>query len=78
MRHETLRYTFASPAYLLPPEGNDDWPGIERLRAVVLRLKGHVGEMHPSPAFGRLSTEQWREVHLWHCEHHLSFLRPSG
>ena len=27
--------------------------------------------------FGRLSPAQWREVHLWHCEHHLSFLLPK-
>ena len=49
-----------------------------RLRAVVERFKGHSGPLHPSPAFGRLTPEQWREVHLWHCEHHLSFLLPRA
>jgi hypothetical protein len=77
LRHEPFRRTAAAPAYLLPPESDDDRAGVERLRAAVARLKGHVGEMRPSPVFGQLSPEEWREVHLWHCEHHFSFLRPT-
>jgi hypothetical protein len=76
LRHEPLRRTVAAPAYLLPPDSDEDRAGLERLRAVIARLKGHVGDMQPSPVFGRLSAEEWREVHLWHCEHHFSFLRP--
>jgi uncharacterized protein DUF1569 len=77
LRHEPFRRTVSAPAYLLPPDSDDDRAGLERLRSVVARLKAHVGELRPSPVFGRLSAEEWREVHLWHCEHHLSFLRPS-
>jgi hypothetical protein len=77
LRHEPFRRTAAAPAYLLPPDSNDDRAGIERLRAAVERLKSHAGEMQPSPVFGPLSPEEWREVHLWHCEHHFSFLRPA-
>jgi hypothetical protein len=75
LQHEPFRRTAPAPAYLLPPESNDDRVGVERLRAAIARLKAHVGEMKPSPVFGQLSPEEWREVHLWHCEHHLSFLR---
>jgi hypothetical protein len=77
LRHEPFRRRVAAPAYLLPPDSDGDWAGLERLRAVITRLKGQVEEMQPSPVFGRLSPEQWREVHLWHCEHHFSFLRPT-
>ena len=69
LRHDPFRRTVAAPAYLLPPDSNDDRAGLER-------LKGHVGDMQPSPVFGRLTADEWREVHLWHCEHHFSFLRP--
>jgi hypothetical protein len=77
LRHAPLRRTVAAPAYLLPPDTNDDRAGLERLRAAVARLKCHVGEMKPSPVFGKLSPDEWREVHLWHCEHHFSFLGPG-
>jgi hypothetical protein len=77
LRHDPFRRTVAAPVYLLPPDTNDDPSGLARLRVAIDRLKGHAGELHPSPVFGRLSPEQWREVHLWHCEHHFGFLRPA-
>jgi hypothetical protein len=77
LRHVPFRRTIAAPAYLLPPDTNDDRAGLERLHVAIGRLKGHAGEMQPSPVFGRLSADEWREVHLWHCEHHLGFLRPA-
>jgi hypothetical protein len=77
LRHEPFRRTIAAPAYLLPPDSTDDPSGLERLRVAISRLKGHPGEMQPSPVFGRLSSEEWREVHLWHCEHHFGFLRAT-
>jgi hypothetical protein len=76
LKHRVFRRRFPAPLSLQPPAVADDREGLERLRAVIDRLKGHAGAMHPSPVFGRLTAEQWREVHLWHCEHHLSFLLP--
>jgi hypothetical protein len=76
LRHRVFRRTIAAPPYMQPPAAADDRAGLGRLRAAVERLKGHAGPLQPSPIFGRLSPEQWREVHLWHCEHHLSFLLP--
>jgi ubiquinone/menaquinone biosynthesis C-methylase UbiE len=78
LRHHVFRRRFPAPKFALPPEAADDRAGVARLRAVLGRLQGHAGEMRPSPVFGRLSPEQWREVHLWHCEHHLSFLLPRA
>src|SRR5262245_27535137 len=78
MRHEVFRRRVAAPAYLAPADGVADREAVERLRAAVGRFVAHTGPLHPSPAFGRLTREQWREVHLWHCEHHFSFLLPHG
>ncbi len=78
LRHEVFRRRYPAPEFAAPPAEVDDRAGLDRLRAAVGRLKEHPGELKPSPVFGRLSPEQWREVHLWHCEHHLSFLRPNA
>jgi hypothetical protein len=77
-KHRVFQRRVAAPAYLLPQDTTKDRAGLERLRAAVARLKGHPGEMQPSPLFGQLSPQDWHEVHLWHAEHHLSFLRPKG
>src|SRR5262245_28788086 len=74
LKHRVFRRTVAAPKFLQPPDSSDDGAGVGRLQAVLKRLQEHTGPLQPSPIFGRLSPEQWREVHLWHCEHHLSFL----
>jgi hypothetical protein len=76
LRHQQFRRRFPAPDYLQPPDGAEDRQSVERLRAAVERFQGHTGPLQPSPIFGALQREQWREVHLWHCEHHLSFLIP--
>jgi hypothetical protein len=77
LRHRVFRRRVPAPAFSLPPAGADDREGLARLRSAIARLQAHQGELQPSPVFGRLTPAQWREVHLWHCEHHLSFLLPS-
>ena len=78
LRRGVIRLRLPSPAYLLPPDSRDDRAALARLGSAVARLRGCSGSMQPSPAFGRLSPEEWRELHLWHCEHHLSFLRARA
>jgi hypothetical protein len=78
LRHQVFRRRFPAPSYSLPPDAAEDRAGVDRLGAAIGRLKGHAGPMEPSPIFGRLSPEQWHEVHLWHCEHHFSFLIPRA
>jgi hypothetical protein len=77
LEHRVFRRLFQAPQFLQPPDSPDDRAGLERFQAVLKRLQEHRGPLQPSPVFGRLSPEQWREVHLWHCEHHLSFLLPK-
>jgi hypothetical protein len=76
LRHRVFRRRFPAPPFLQPPGQADDRDGLDRLRAVIDRLKGRAGPMQPSPGFGRLTAVQWRQVHLWHSEHHLSLLLP--
>ncbi len=77
MRHQVVRRRVPAPKFLLPTDSQDDRTAVERLRAVVDRFRRHTGPLHPSPLLGTLSPEEWREVHLWHCEHHFSFLLPG-
>jgi hypothetical protein len=77
LRHHVFQRRFPAPKYIQPPDGEEDHAGVERLRAVLGRLKTHSGPMKPSPLFGTLTPEEWRELHLWHCEHHLGYLHPK-
>lgn len=44
--------------------------GIQRYQAFDESLKPHV-------VLGPLSRAEWLQFHLWHCEHHFSFLIPT-
>ena len=78
LRHERFRRRVPAPKYLLPRDGSDDRAAVERFRSVIRRWQQHAELMKPSPIFGPLTREQWLEVHLWHCEHHFSFLLPHA
>ena len=56
--------------------GADVAEAIREFEAVIQRLQTESGAMAKSPLFGSLTRDQWRELHLIHCEHHLSFLEP--
>jgi hypothetical protein len=76
LRREVWKRSVTAPKFLMPPDAVEDAEGVTKLEAVIGRFVAHAGELYPSPIFGPLTPEQWREVHLWHCEHHLSFLLP--
>ncbi len=78
LKHRQSNRRFPAPSYLLPTDAADDRAGLDRLRSAVGRLKAHAGPMHMHPVFGNVTPEQWREIHLWHSEHHLSYLRPKA
>jgi hypothetical protein len=67
----TLRETVPAP-------GGDEAAAVERLRQVISRFQKQDGELYPSPLFGELDRETWRQVQLIHCAHHLSFLLPRS
>jgi hypothetical protein len=78
LKHKQSNRKFPAPAYLDPPDSETDQAGLAKLQAVVKRLQAHTGEMRPHPVFGGVTPDQWREIHLWHSEHHLSFLIPKA
>jgi hypothetical protein len=63
--------------YPSPEPGGDEAAAVARLKKAINRLQAHSGEMHDSPFFGHLTPEQWRELHLIHCNHHLALLHPK-
>jgi Protein of unknown function (DUF1569) len=77
LKHRQHLRRFPAPSYLEPASIDDDRAGLGELLTAVNRLKGHSGELQAHPVFGRLTHPQWLELHLWHCEHHLSFLIPK-
>jgi hypothetical protein len=58
--------------------GGDEAAAVERFKQAIERLRAHPGELHPSPFFGYLTPQQWRDLHLIHCAHHLGFLLPKA
>lgn len=62
------------PASVFPPT-QEDAPAAAEAKALLRRLE-NARELYPSPLFGRLSSDQWRALHLLHAAHHLSLLIP--
>lgn len=51
--------------------------GLTRFRAAVQRLnQGNFPPRHP--VFGKMSQQDWLNLHLRHAELHLGFLQPSS
>jgi hypothetical protein len=71
-----MRAGMPTPQKPLPAPGCDEAAAVERLKHALRRLEAHEGELYPSPFFGYLTPQQWRELHLIHCAHHLGFLVP--
>lgn len=67
-----------TPQKPLPPAGGDEAAAVARFHQVLERLQAHQGELHPSPFFGHLTPQQWRDLHRIHCAHHLGFLVPKA
>ena len=77
LRRQKSTRRFEAPAFLQPPSEQDDAVAVERLTKAIERFQAHSEDLQPSPIFGKLTKEQWQEIHLWHAEHHLSFLHPG-
>jgi hypothetical protein len=65
-----------TPQRNLPAPDLDEQEAVARLTRALERLFREPGPFHPSPLFGTMSPDEWRELHLIHCSHHLSFLVP--
>jgi hypothetical protein len=67
-----------TPQKPLPEPGGDEVSAVARFKQVIERLQAHQGELHPSPFFGYLTPQEWRDLHLIHCSHHLAYLAPKA
>ena len=61
-------------AAFLPAPGTSTADGLARLRRVVDRLDAGARCVHPSPAFGAMSHDEWMRLHLGHAQLHVGFI----
>jgi hypothetical protein len=66
------------PAAYHPAPRGDEKAEVDELKQLLLRFRDHRGPLFPSTLAGELDYDTWRELHLVHCSHHLSFLHPNS
>jgi len=79
MLTQPMKPGFKLPAYAardLVPGATSPEAGLKALREAIGRLDG-TAERAANPVFGRLSLEQWEQLHCRHAELHMSFLVPK-
>src|SRR5439155_19401952 len=69
LKHRWMKSGIPTPQKPLPPAGGDEAAAVARFKQMIERLQAHQGELQPSPFFGYLTPQQWRELHLIHCAH---------
>jgi hypothetical protein len=67
----------AAPPEFVPAHGCACEEAVARLDATTRRAEAFAGPMNRHPFFGPITPEQWKELMLIHCAHHLSFLVPQ-
>lgn len=78
LKKRRMRTGVDMPDGLNPSSGASDEEGVSRFQAALRRYAEHRGEHPPHPYFGTMSAEEWRQLHLIHCGHHLGFLQPRA
>jgi hypothetical protein len=78
LKTRRMRSGITTPQKPLPGPGGDEAAAVAHLQQTIVRLQAHQGEMHNSPFFGHLTPQQWRDLHLIHCAHHLGYLAPKS
>jgi hypothetical protein len=76
LRFRSIPIRARRPRDLDPQPGKDPAACAARLRESVRAFEASKDPLAPHPFFGRISREQWRQVHLFHMAHHLAFLHP--
>ena len=72
------RLTWRFPAPISVNWQVTDHDGVDCLSRGIERFEQPDSVVFPHVILGKLTREQWVQFHLWHCEHHLSFLLPEG
>ena len=71
-------WTFRFPAPISVNWHIADQDGVACLLRGIQRFQASAESLSPHIVLGPLSREQWLQFHLWHCEHHFSFLIPTA
>ena len=61
----------------IPPTPINGSATVAEAKALLARLQ-LAEQLHASPLFDQLSPDQWKQLHLAHTAHHLSFLMPKA
>jgi hypothetical protein len=77
LKQRSMKAGIPTPQKPSPEPGGDETAAIGRYKELIRRLQSHEGELHASPFFGYLSPQEWHDLHLIHCAHHLGFLIPK-
>jgi len=75
-----LRHEYKPGGTTVPksiPKGDNNIEETVNITIGLLKLLSEAKELQPSSFFGTLTVDQWREMHLRHAAHHLSFLTPK-
>jgi hypothetical protein len=64
------------PPHLLPAPALEESHEVEELKALLRRFETWKQPLHKAPFGGHSDYETWKQLHLVHCAHHLSFLHP--
>ncbi|WP_406697701.1 DUF1569 domain-containing protein [Singulisphaera sp. Ch08] len=64
------------PARYSPKPDLDPRAEAEALRATLRFYAGFQEPLALHPVFGRLTRDEWNQLHAIHCAHHLSFVLP--
>jgi hypothetical protein len=67
-----------APAPFVPVENCACDDAVARLDAMTRRAEAFPGPMPRHVFFGPITAEQWKQLMLIHCAHHLSFLVPRA
>lgn len=76
LRYRSIPIRPRMPRDQEPPPGKDPIACVARLRESVRAFENSQVPPAMHPFFGRISHDQWREIHLFHMAHHLAFLHP--
>ena len=63
----------------MPPDEVSIGDGVAALRSAIERFKSaNDSELQPSMAFGKMTRDEYNQLHMRHAEMHLSFIVPTN
>ena len=76
LRRKTFHWRV--PAPISVNRKTTDEEGVACLSRGIEQFQEPGALLFPHIMLGELTRQQWLQFHLWHCEHHFSFLIPTS